>query len=102
MLPTFNCSAPWIAKTYSPSSPAGFVSDLRVVVSDIASGRPIHEQRCAPCNVEFACREHVLSHRQAEAAYGEGALSAGAPLATGGRVPSVELPVRAGPRATAS
>ena len=37
-----------------------------MVVVDVAAGRPVHEQRCAPCNVQFACREHVLSEAQAE------------------------------------
>ena len=60
VLPTFNCSAAWIAK----SEDGSFVSDLRVVVVDAVAGRPVHAQRCAPCNVQFACREHVLSEAQ--------------------------------------
>ena len=63
VLPSFNCSAPWITKRYATD---GFmaVTDLRVVVVDVTDGRPVHEQRCAPCNVQFACREHVLSEAQ--------------------------------------
>ena len=45
-----------------------FVSDLRVVVRDVAAGLPLRDQRCAPCNVQFACREHVLSEAQLEVA----------------------------------
>jgi hypothetical protein len=67
VLPSFNCSAPWIQKV--PREDGSLVlADLRVVIVDAAEGRPIHEQRCAPCNVQFACRQHVLSEAQWRAA----------------------------------
>ena len=67
VLPSFNCSSKWIKKRQSVDG-ATVMSDLRVVIVDVANGRPLHEQRCAPCNVEFACREHVLSEAQHAAA----------------------------------
>lgn len=69
VLPSFNCSAPWIRKA-STSDGHLFVDDLRVVPVDLAKGAPLplHAQRCAPCNVQFACREHVLSEAQHAAA----------------------------------
>ena len=54
VLPSFNCSAPWIHKVPREDGSL-LVVDLRVVIVDAAEGRPIHEQRCAPCNVQFAC-----------------------------------------------
>ena len=67
VLPSFNCSAPWIRKATLTD---GFrvVTDLRVVVTDVSRGLPVHLQRCAPCNVQFACRQHVLSEAQYAAA----------------------------------
>ena len=67
VLPSFNCSAPWIEKRRSVDGLL-VVTDLRVVVVNVAQARPLHEQRCAPCNVQFACREHVLSEAQHAAA----------------------------------
>lgn len=63
VLPSFNCSAPWIRKQYAADG-AIVVTDLRVVVVDISAGRPVEASRCAPCNVQFACRAHVLSEAQ--------------------------------------
>lgn len=67
VLPSFNCSAPWIRKVIG-SDGFPFVHDLRVVVANQTAGAPVHKQRCAPCNVQFSCRTHVLSEAQLRAA----------------------------------
>lgn len=46
------------------------MADLRVVVVNPFQGKPTHAQRCAPCNVQFACRQHVLSEAQASIIFG--------------------------------
>jgi hypothetical protein len=75
VLPSFNCSAPWIQKQYVADG-AIVVTDLRVVVVDISAGRSVGASRCAPCNVQFGCRMHVLSeaqHQEARRVRGAGA-----------------------------
>ena len=67
VLPSFNCSSPWIRKNYAADGTI-VVTDLRVVVVNMSAGRPIHSSRCAPCNVAFGCRAHVLSEAQHAAA----------------------------------
>jgi hypothetical protein len=67
VLPSFACSAPWLHRAAS-----GHVDDLRVVPDHLApddrggrgGGRGRGRTRCAPCNVQFGCRRHVLSERQ--------------------------------------
>ena len=95
VLPSFNCTARWIQK--EPAADLHeHVTDLRVVVVDVAAGRPLHEQRCAPCNVQFACREHVLSEaqfREAHALHGKPTIEAlQVPLTSAGARPVVDLP----------
>ena len=67
VLPSFNCSSPWIKKRFAADGQQ-VLTDLRVVIVDVANGRPLHDHRCAVCNVQFACREHVLSEAQHAAA----------------------------------
>ena len=71
VLPSFACSAPWLHRAAS-----GHVDDLRVVPDHLApddrrsggggggGGGGRGRTRCAPCNVQFGCRRHVLSERQ--------------------------------------
>ena len=100
VLPSFNCSAPWIKKRIAADGQL-VVADLRVVVTEVSRARPVVEQRCAPCNVQFACREHVLSEAQHAAA--ERALASAS--GSGGRRPPVQrlkLPLMKGGSADGS
>ena len=63
VLPSFNCSAPWVRKAQRADGSLAMI-DLRVVTVDVAEARELEQQRCAPCNVQFACRQHVLSEAQ--------------------------------------
>ena len=47
VLPSFNCSAPWIKKRIAADGQL-VVADLRVVVTEVSRARPVVEQRCAP------------------------------------------------------
>eukprot|EP00964_Phaeocystis_antarctica_P006130 scaffold3340_cov63-Phaeocystis_antarctica.AAC.10 len=74
VLPSFNCSAPWLSK----AAASGHMDDLRVVPVHLAEGDGDGDgdgggggggggggrTRCAPCNVQFGCRRHVLSEQQ--------------------------------------
>ena len=60
VLPSFNCSASWVHRAVD----GGHVDDLRVVPSSRAGRGGGGGTGCAPCNVQFACRRHVLSEAQ--------------------------------------
>ncbi len=79
VVPSFNCSSAWIRKQQRASGDV-FVHDLRVVVVDVAAAAPVHAQRCAPCNVQFGCRAHVLSEAQFAAASALSGAPRGEPL----------------------